>query len=231
MKYHWRVNLVFILLILFSAAILSRLIYIQVVRGDFYRALAQGLSLLPNNEAQPERGEIFLKKEEPLAVNRDFTLVFASPEKVIESEKTAEILSKTLNLDKNFILDAFKKDTLFSPIKYKLTSEEITALKDLNLDGIYLVKERGRYYPQETLASQLIGFLGAEGAGQYGLEEYYDEILSDEGRGSDLILTIDYGVQFQAEKLLEEAKKNLDIEGGQIIVIEPNSGKICTVTH
>ncbi len=231
MKYHWRVNLVFILLILFSAAILSRLIYIQVVRGDFYRALAQGLSLLPNNEAQPERGEIFLKKEEPLAVNRDFTLVFASPEKVIESEKTAEILSKTLNLDKNFILDAFKKDTLFSPIKYKLTSEEITALKDLNLDGIYLVKERGRYYPQETLASQLIGFLGAEGAGQYGLEEYYDEILSDEGRGSDLILTIDYGVQFQAEKLLEEAKKNLDIEGGQIIVIEPNSGKIIALSN
>jgi len=55
------------------------------------------------------------------------------------------------------------------------------------------------------------------------LEEYYDEILK---KGENLILTIDYRVQYQAEKLLEKAKENLDIEGGQIIVADPNSGKI-----
>ena len=167
---NWRVNLIFVFFFIFSLAIISRLFFLQILNGDFYKALSQGLhnSL---TETQGERGEIFLENEKPLAINLDFKLIFASPKKV-------------------------------------------------------------RYYPQETLSSQLVGFLGAEGKGQYGLEGFYDQILRGEDgfevkeRGSDLILTIDYNIQFEAEKLLEKAKENLEIESGQIIVIDPNSGKI-----
>jgi len=167
---NWRLNLILAFFILFSVAIISRLFFLQILNGDFYKALSQGLhnSL---TEIRGERGEIFLKNEKPLAINLDFRSIFASPKKV-------------------------------------------------------------RYYPQETLASQLVGFLGAEGKGQYGLEGFYDQILRGEDgfevkeRGSDLILTIDYNIQFEAEKLLEKAKENLEIESGQIIVIEPDSGKI-----
>ena len=227
---NWRINLVFIFFILFSAVLIGRLIYIQVLQADFYKALAQGFLNLPE-ETQEERGEIFLKNGEPLAVNKSFSLVFATPPKVKNVAETSEILSETLNLNKDFVLEALEKETLYAPIKNRLNQEEIQFLNNLNLPGIYLAEEGGRYYPQETLASQLIGFLRIEGIGQYGLEEYYDEILEGESRGPDLTLTIDYNIQFQAERLLEKAKENLEIEGGQIIVIDPNSGKIIALAH
>ncbi len=221
-----RTNLIFSLIILFSIALLGKLFFIQILQGDFYKALAQGLNNSPA-EVQTERGEIFLKDGEPLAINKNWPLVFASPPKVTEPEKTAEILAGVLNLDKNFVLEKLQKDTFYSLIKNKLTEEEVIALENLNLPGIYPDFERGRYYPQEFLASQVIGFLGGAGTGQYGLEEHYDKTLID----SDLVLTMDYNVQFMAEKLLEEAEENLEIEGGQIIVIEPTSGKIIALAN
>jgi len=229
---NWRINLIFAFFVLFSAVLIGRLIYIQILRADFYKALAQGFfnhHLLM--ETMSERGEIFLRNGEPLAVNRSFSLVFASPPKVENIAETSEILSEVLNLDKDFVLEQLQKESLYSPIKNRLNEEEIRALKDLNLAGIYLTEESGRYYPQETMASQLAGFLAASGVGQYGLEEYYDEILKGKSRGADLILTLDYNIQFRAERLLEMAKENLEIEGGQIIIIDPVSGKIIVLAH
>ena len=226
MKVSWRVNLILVFFILFSAVLLGRLIYIQILQIDFYKALAQGLQNFPT-ETQPERGEIFLKNGEFLAINKNFSLVFAVPKKVTETEKTAKALSEILNLPESIVLEKLKKDTLYSPIKNKLTEEEVESIKKLNLSGIYLAEERLRYYPQETLASQIIGFVDKNNQGQYGLEYYYDEILN----GTDLILTLDYNIQFKAEKLLKEAKENLDIESGQIIVIDPNSGKIIALAN
>jgi len=226
-----RTNLVFVLFSLFSAVLISRLFYIQVIKNDYYKALAQGLQIFPN-EIQKERGEIFLNDySQPLAINWNFPLVFASPPKITEPEKTAKALSQILNLSEDFILQTFQKDTLYSPIKNKLTPEEVDQIEKINLSGIYLSEIRGRYYPQETLASQVVGFLDVNYQGQYGLEEYYNQILNGDSKGSDLILTIDYNIQFKAEKLLEEAKENLNIENGQIIVMDPNSGKILTTAN
>ena len=119
-----------------------------------------------------------------------------------------------------------------------MTEEEINNLKSLNLPGVYLGEERGRYYPFGNLASQVIGFLGGNNQGQYGIEGYYDDVLQGKeeakelekgpagylsnlgennngklaSKGFDIILTIDYNIQFMAEKLLAEAKENLEFE-------------------
>jgi len=226
----WRINLVFFLIFLFSAALLGKLFFIQVLQGDFYKALAQGLHILPE-EIRTERGEIYFKNGETLAINWNWPLIFASPPKVKEPEKTADILSSILSFDKNFILEKLQGESLYALIKNRLSQEEVELLKTNNLDGIFIGEERGRYYPQEGLVSQVVGFLGAEGSGQYGLEEYYDTALQGSSKGTDLTLTIDYDIQFLAEKLLEGAKENLDIEEGQIIVIDPYSGKILAMAN
>jgi len=233
---NWRINLIFFFIIIFSAVIISRLIYLQILKGDFYKALSQGLhNSFP--ETQIERGEIFLKGGEPLAINIDLPFVFVSPKKIKSFEETAEALSQILNLDKNSVLEKLEKDNFYSLIKRKLTQKEVEDLKKLNLEGVYVSEEKVRYYPQENLASQLIGFLGAQGIGQYGLEESFNDILengqtsTEIKKGQDLILTIDYDIQFEAEILLEKAKENLEIESGQIIVIEPNSGKIIALAN
>lgn len=223
----WRINLIFIIFFLCGLAILGRLFFIQVVKGDFYKALSQGLHV-SGEGAGGERGEIFFLKEEPLAINKDWPLVFLSPAEIKDKEKIAEILAEILQTDKNSILEKLEEDSLYAVLKTRLNDEEIEKLKKVNLAGVYLGKESGRYYPQETLASKVAGFLDKDGKGQYGLEEYYDEVLrgKKKTKGSDLVLTIDYSIQFQAEQLLKAAKEGLKIDGGEIIVIDPHTGKI-----
>jgi len=248
----WRVNLIFILIILFGAAIISRLIYIQIIKYDYYKALAQGQQK-DFRILKGERGEIFFSGGEILATNRKGKYVFSSPAIIDEKEKTAEALSQTLNLEKALILEKLKNDSLFEQIKINVTEEEEKLLEELNLAGVFLEEATFREYPQKFIASQTIGFLGGEEKGQYGIEDYYDYILQGKesfqerrrgaleyffseasggfNKGADIFLTLDYNIQFIAEKLLEQTKENLNIEGGQIIVIEPYSGKILALAN
>lgn len=249
----WRINLVLVLIILFGATIIGRLIYIQILDYQYWQALAQGQQQFFAS-LQGERGEIFLQDKGgnlyPLASNKNWPLVYLSPTEIEKEEEVAQTLSPILNLDQALILEKIqKKETFYQPLKNKLTEEEVANLRKLNLSGVYLGEESLRYYPQEFLASQIIGFLGGDGTGQYGIEGYYNDILEGQDynqpttfplafvelaktiKGSDLILTLDYNIQFVAEKLLESAKESLDAEEGQIIVIDPNSGKILALAH
>ncbi|MDP2909894.1 MAG: penicillin-binding protein 2 [bacterium] len=88
-------------------------------------------------------------------------------------------------------------------------------------DGQLLVAD-GKY-PLGLMASTVSGFIGGEGVGQYGVEGFYEEKLREK---EDIFLTIDYNVQFIAEDLLKRAGETLGIKGGQIIIMDPNSGKI-----
>lgn len=229
-----RQNLVFFFFISFGALISWRLINLQIVQGDFYKALAEGQNI-SGKETRKERGEIFLKDSEPLAINKDFSLAFATGRKIVDIEKTAQTLSSVLNLPADFVLEKLEKDTLYSPIKSRLSDEEIKSLEELNLVGIDFTQERNHYFPQETLASQVAGFVDADYQGRYGLEEYYNDLLAGKNqetdKGSSLVLTIDYDIQFKAEKLLNEAKKNVEFESGSILVLDPNSGKILAMAN
>jgi len=224
---NWRINLIFVVYIVFGAVVVGRLFFIQILQNEFYRALAHGLHGI-DEKIEGKRGEIFLKNKEALAINMEWPLVFASPIEVDEKEEAAQKLSEILNMEKETILEKLQKENFYEVIKKRITDKEVEDLKSLDLKGISLAKEVGRYYPQQTFASKVAGFLNAEQVGQYGIEEYYNKTLQGKGNiaGNNIFLTIDYPVQFTAEKLLAEAKENLNIEGGEIIVVEPFSGEI-----
>src|SRR4030042_743716 len=228
----WRINFIVVIFFVFGAALVARLFYIQVIKGDYYKALAQGMF---NVEEQiiGERGEVYFKNGEPLAINMDWPLVFASPSEISDKQGTAEKLALALFLDKDALLQKLEKDNVYEVIKKKITDEESQKVKDLDLKGIYLGRETGRYYPQEAFASQLIGFLDNNLEGQYGIEGYYNDVLKGKRnqKGKDLVLTVDYFIQFKAEELLVKAKEDLNIEGGEIIVINPNSGEILALAN
>lgn len=255
----WRINLILIFLFLFGATIIGRLIYIQILNRQFYKALAFGQQQLLI-QVQGKRGEVFFKNREnllPLAINKTWQFCYILPREIKNKVDIAEKLAELLNLDKDEVLEKIKNtEALFVALKHRLTEEEVENLKKLNLTGIYLGEELLRYYPQEFLLSQVIGFLGGEGKGQYGIEGFYDEILTtEEGflegkrglggtliflssenlspvqKGTDILLSIDYNIQFIAEKLLSQAKENLKIEQGQIIVVDPYSGKILALAN
>ncbi len=250
----WRINLILAFILLFGAVIIYRLFYIQVINHNYYLALAKGQQKLLE-EIKGQRGEVFFQnKTQALAINRQEALVFICPKEIKQQEQTADKLARTLGLDKDFILEKIKKQTLYELIKKRLTQKEVENLKKLNLTGVYLEQVPGRYYPQQSLAAHIIGFLDENNQGQYGIEGYYNDLLKGEQRlqekeknpwgfslfqeglssvkkGKDIILTVDYNIQFMAEKLLKQAKENLDIESGTIIVIEPNTGKILALAN
>ena len=224
---NWRINLIFLILVIFGAAIISRLFFLQVINHKFYQAQALGQQTI-FEEIEGVRGEIFFKDNiKSLAVNNDKWLVYVVPQEIQDKEKTANSLSEVIKDSKIQILSKIKNGDSYTIIKNKLTEKEVNQIKDLKLTGVYLDQLPGRYYPQEKIAASVVGFVGGDGAGQYGIEGYYNEILKGEKSfkeeprtfilfdfrkfeptnldGSDLYSTIDYNIQFEAESLLKEA--------------------------
>ncbi len=233
---NWRINSVLFIFFAILATITGRLFQLQITQGGRYKALSKGLHFSTVN-SNGTRGNIFLKDGESLAINIDWPFLVVRPPEIENIEKTAEDLSNVIGLDKDFLLKSLEKDLPYLILARKLSFTEAESIDQLTIKGVYIEKELGRYYPQEEMASQIVGFLASEGEGQYGLEQEYNDLLDSEGgflrkkQGSDLILTIDYNVQFQAEKILEQAKENFNIEDGQIIVVEPSSGKVLAMAH
>ncbi|MFH1181165.1 MAG: penicillin-binding protein 2 [bacterium] len=223
-----RINLVFIFIALFPAAIIAQLTHLQIFEFERYESFVQGRNLSPG-DAETERGEIFLKNGEPLAINKKFLLVSASPAKIAAPKETAKTLSEILKLPEEYILAKLEKDTIYSPIKSRLTDKEVEDLESKEIAGVNLLYEAGRYFPQSSLASQAVGFVDANLNGQYGLEEYYNDVLAEEGR--DIKLSIDYDVQYKAEKLLADSVSGLGFEAGLILVMDPGSGEILVLAN
>jgi len=241
--------LIFFFVVVFGLSIIARLYFLEVINGDYYRALAQGQQ--KTIKRMDERGRIFFKGGQILATNKKGNYLFISPKEISDKEATAKVISKILNIPEKEILKKTMEDNYFELIKKRLTLDEAEKLKKQELKGVHLGDAIFRDYPQGTLASQVVGFLNDAGEGQYGLEGYYNQSLKGEKKieglktpwgqltslinnnsnATDIWLTIDYPIQFKAEELLKEAKDDFDIRSGQIIVIEPNTGKILALAN
>jgi len=231
----WRIFLVAFVFFLGGAAIISRLLYIQIMQYGYYKALAQGQQ---SSYVTGERGRIFLNGGEPLAINVREKYISFDISKLEDKDDAIKSIGQIIKMSEKEISDAIKGNETKAELKAGLTDEEYIDLKKLDISGLELGERLVRRYPQETMASQVVGFVGGEGAGQYGLEGNYENILkgkdtfatnslfSGSFNGSDIYLTIDYNIQSMIEKALEEAKSNLNIESGQIIVMDPATGKI-----
>ena len=229
---------------------MCRLFFLQAINHDYYTALARGQQKL-FWDVIGDRGEIFLANYDlPIATNREYSFLYLAPAEIPadEKEKIADVLSEKLDMDKDYLMSKLQKDNLYELIQDKMTDESVAPIEELKLTGVYFKKETFREYPYGDFASHILGFVNEAGEGQYGAEEYWNDVLrgkeefwegikgplgyffpglsSSDNKGADLNLTIDYNIQYLAEKLLRNAEKTLNIEGGTIIVIDPNTGKL-----
>jgi len=263
-KFHrnWRTNLILIIIFLCGAAIISRLFFLQILNHKLYQAQALGQQAGFASKIG-ERGHIFCSNSQQnkgenssggevksLAINNNEWSIFAYMSQIEDKEKFAEILSQNINQEKNEILSKINTDNSYVLIEKGLREDELNKLKSLNLSGLKWEGESKRYYPQGKFAANVLGFLGGEGVGQYGIEGYYEDKLKGKFgikeekkglellfleeqllNGSDIYLTIDYNIQFKAESLLEEAKEKYNIDSGQILVMKPNTGRILAMAN
>lgn len=260
---NWRLITLSVFFFGIAAIIIVRLFYVQALNHKYYKsqALGQQTSL---REVQGDRGEIFFQNSrenggnygsgdlKSLAINEERWTVAVFPQEIADKDNFAEILSKYIDISKEAIALKLGGQSSYIVIKKDLSAEAVKELKNVQMEGLSIEKSVSRYYPQQELASQVIGFLGGENNGQYGIEGYYDDILKGEKGlkeskkginsadyennqkyldGSDIFLTMDYNIQFQAELLLREAKKNINIDSGQIIVLKPDSGRILALAN
>lgn len=197
-------------------------------------------------------------------------------------QRIAEVLAELLELPEEEILEKLhEKDLRYVKLKGKIhpdISEEIRELKTISREthqksraeisakklnaeptpdyfrGVVLVPEHWRYYPDDEIAAQVIGFVNNEGQGQYGIEGKFNHLLagktgiiesqkdvsgnavnpanmSDAINGMSIVLTLDRVVQRYTEELLSEAVKRFKADSGQIIVLEPSTGKIIAMAN
>lgn len=228
-------NRILILLIIFISLgllIWGRFFYISIIRHEYYLAKAKVLS--PANSSVAPRGSIFLTDKDAIpfavALNKEFSLVYAVPAKIKEPEILAEKLAQILELDKEILIQKLSKTgDPYEILKKRVSEEVVKAIKNQNEIGIDIDDETLRYYPEGNYLSHVIGFLGFNKngqTGQYGLEEYYDKELVGLISSADLILTIDSSIQSQAAVLLSKTVKDWQADGGSVVVMNPKDGSI-----
>ena len=264
---HWRISLLIIIVFVVGSGILARLFSLQILQYNYYSVLAQDQHEI-YEKLFPQRGEIFIqdlsdsrrnnqKNYYPLAINREFYQVYIIPKDIANQEKEdlANRLAQLLNLEKETILQRMDKaDDPYEPIKHKVSHQIAQEIESWQVNGLETVSEVWRYYPNNSLACHLNGFVGIKEekkVGQYGLESYYEDNLKGQAgflsgqkdtsgywipslkqelkpaqNGSQLILTIDQNIQFKVEKELKQLIEKWQAQEGTIIVMDPTSGAI-----
>ena len=237
-----------------GAAIFGKLFYLQVVKHGYYRKLANEQQLETMDLPAP-RGTLFDRNGEILAMSEPVESVFVSPIRVPNLEVAADILAPVLHLDRNQLYSRLKftrddpKRRGFCWVKRKITPEEKANLESLRLPWIKLQADSLRHYPQNEVASHVVGSVDHAERGNAGLELSLDAELRGEAgsqrmltdvnkrgietqefdapkAGGNVTVTIDERIQFAAERDLKDAVEKSNARTGTVVVMNPQSGEI-----
>ena len=249
-------NMIFLFLIAFLVLIV-RIGYLQFAEGDKLSNLAYEQQT-SDRKINPNRGKIYdATMKNIFAQSSTVQSITVNPNSIKEKEKVARELSDLFQLDYEKTLKKLQKRTAIQKIVNKVDAEKANELRkwmnDNNIqEGINIDEDTKRYYPFNSLASQVIGFCGGDNQGLTGIEAEYDEYLKGKqgtiskitdasGKrisgtpeeynkptdGDDIVLTIDVNIQSIAEKYLKQACiDNNCTDGGNVIVMNPQNGEI-----
>ena len=253
-----RMRTILFIVFLIIVLLVCRLGYIQLIEGKDLSKMAYEQQTL-DRTINPKRGTIYDSTGQILAQSSTVETVTVNPVNIDKDrkEKVARKLSEIFNLDYEKVLKKVSKRSSIETIAKKIDKEKSNELRkwmeENNITtGINIDEDTKRYYPNNNLAAQIIGFCGSDNQGLDGIEAKYDKVLSgtkgaikrhtdakggeigDEGEsyvsainGNDLILTIDINIQSIVEKYLKEACiDNKCTDGGNIVVMNPQNGDI-----
>lgn len=184
----------------------------------------------------------------PQITNRDLLAQKLSQYVEIPTQKLTQIL-----VGKNrYVVLKRKLDPEISRKIEKMVKED----KEDKLAGISMKEEYFRYYPENTLAANVIGYVNDANVGQYGIESSFnadlqgvagkfqtkkdslgrqitvgESILSKAVNGAKIVLTIDRSIQLETERILGKAVKEYQADSGQIIVMDPKTGKVLAMAN
>lgn len=252
--------LVFLILVI-------KLFPLQILRHDELEAKALDQQTR-STEVAATRGTIYDRNGNIMAISATAETVFLSPLEMDRAlsdkdnpvawtkDSVAQKLSEILEINKEGILKKMERtDSQYEVLKLRVeedVADQIrTFINDEGVVGVYMVTDAKRYYPYATLASQIIGFVGTDNYGLYGLEARYNDVLDGETglvvstkdptgsdmlygyeqyykaqNGSDIVLTLDATVQYYVEKALSEMVTSTEAQGATGIVMDVETGAV-----
>lgn len=253
-----RVRLVFFGIVFFAAIIVGKLYMVQIVSGEDFSVKADH-QYVNENSNLISRGSIFFTSKDGKAVTAamqqsGFT-AFLNPKNLINPEQAYAALSKITSVDKDdFFTKANKKNDPYEEVAKKISLDKGTKVKEADIDGLDVIREKWRFYPGQASAAHALGivaFKGDELAGRYGLEKEYENILKRpdgsvyvnffaevflnlkeqiQAKGEDtagnIVTTIEPSVQTFLEDQIQKINKEWTSEYTGGIVIEPKTGNI-----
>jgi stage V sporulation protein D (sporulation-specific penicillin-binding protein) len=266
-----RINICIVVFAFLFLILEARLFNIQVVSHGKYSNQAEE-QYTDNKIIQPRRGKILTSDGYVLADNQIYYLLYAEPKKLADpadfSKKLAGVLANlsstdTESLEAKYYEDIYQlvtKDLFWVPIKHFLTPIQKDIILSSSLPGIGFDEEPVRYYPEGTLASQILGFIASndkgDRTGYYGIEGSLNEDLKgkpgrlneetdasglplliggykkiDPIQGRDIVLTIKRPIQYLVEKLLKEGVEKYDAISGSVIVMDPTTGEVLAMAN
>jgi cell division protein FtsI/penicillin-binding protein 2 len=252
-----RIRFIFFCFLTFALVLIVRLYFIQIIHGQEYidKADRQYVSQVHNIF---DRGSIFFQNKDGSLLSAASLMtgyiITINPQKITDPALTYEKLSSVLPLD----LDIFysrvnQKNSVYQKIADHVPAEMMKKIEELNMAGVQIEKERWRYYSGDSTASRVLGFVGYDGdslVGRYGLEKYYEDILSrnnnkayvnffaeifsnikqtmvdDYKREGEIVTSLEPTVENFLEEQITKISEKYDskLTGG--IIIDPMTGEI-----
>lgn len=233
-----------------------RLVYLQTSQHAWLltRARAQQQDAV---ETSPIRGVVLDRHGNELARSIDTDSFWAVPGQITNVEEVSSRLAPLAGIDAGTLASRLKEaqaaNRKFAWIARKLDQDQAEKIRALNIEGLYSIKEPKRQYPNGSLASHVLGFVGLDEVGLAGVERAYNEQIRGEtgkvlvetdahGRpyssfetpsrpGETVVLTIDRFVQDKTEQALVSAVERAHAKSGSAVVLDPHTGEILALAN
>ena len=247
-----RIRLVFLIMLLLFIFIILRVFYIQMV--DYKKLNKYASDLWSRNlPIEANRGKILDRNGEILADNLTTTSLVLIPNQIKNKKQVTKDLSNILNISYDEMKKHVYKNTSIErvhPEGRRLSFDVADKISNLDYDGVYLVKESKRNYPNKNILSHTLGYVGIDNQGLSGLELEYNKYLTGKSGaikyfsdakgnklnlsdiyvepqdGLNINLTIDINIQKSIERELNNVVDMFEPEMALAIVMDPNTGEI-----
>ena len=241
---------VFAACVLMLMGLMGRMVYLMVIRSDYYAKKAEQLHER-ERDIKAARGRILDCKGEVLADNKAVCTISVIHSQIKEPEKVIRMFEKELGLSYE---TAKKREETVSAIERVKTNVEKSVgdkIRSYGLEGVKVDEDFKRDYPYEELASKVLGFTGGDNQGIIGLEVKYEDVLqgingkiltttdargvelSELGEyraepvpGYDLHLSLDKNIQMYAQQAAEKVMEEKEADAVSILLLNPQNGEI-----
>lgn len=254
---NYRALIILAIVFLIFAALIIKLISIQILNNEYYSLKA----IKQQNKPQivkAERGIIKDRNGEVLSFTND-NISFYVDTRMMTSEKVdtiIKIFSKVFKKDKNYYKELIENGIRNVCLEKKVSIDKALYLKKIVIDGLFYEEDHTRVYPYGSLASHVIGYVNKELKGIEGIERVYDQNLSGtdgyyvfqrdvKGRiisldeknsrapqpGNNVILTINKSYQKILQEELLKGLQKYEGESAVGIIMNPNTGEILALAN